>query len=121
MGFWDFPARGRGKHARAILEALRKEQQAGEQKPAEKEGHVNRQYPTDSFPGPAAWIGGDWKLLASSSKGKAINLRLYDLSNDPAEKNNLAEKHPEKVKTMRTELMKWQESVINSLNGKDYK
>jgi hypothetical protein len=57
----------------------------------------------------------------TSSKGKvATNLRLYNLGNDPKEKINLAEKHPERVKSMRLELRNWQKSVVNSLNGKDY-
>jgi len=120
MGFWDYPAGGKGKHARAILEALRSEQQTGEQKPAAKEGHVNRQYPADTFPGPAAWIDGNWKLMTSSKGKVATNPRLYNLGNDPKEKNNLADKHPEKVKSMRMELRNWQKSVVNSLNGKDY-
>ena len=39
---------------------------------------------------------------------------------DAAEKKDLSEKHPEKVKAMRAGLKAWQKSVLNSLNGKDY-
>jgi arylsulfatase A-like enzyme len=116
MGFWDFPAPGRSRRARAMLEALRKEQQAGEQKPAPKEGHVEKQYSTKSFPGPAAWIDGDWKLL----RGKGTP-KLFNLTNDFAEKNDIAGKHPEKVAEMQKALLTWQQSVTRSLNGEDYK
>ena len=116
MGFWDFPAPGRGRRARAMLEALRKEQQAGEVKPAPKEGHVEKQYSTKSFPGPAAWIDGDWKLL----RGKGAP-KLFNLAKDFAEKNDISAKHPEKVADMQKALHSWQHSVTLSLNGEDYK
>jgi arylsulfatase A-like enzyme len=115
MGFWDYPAAGRGRKARAMLEALRKEQQTGVIKPAPKEGHVAKQYPMKSFPGSAAWIDGDWKLLKTKSAAK-----LFNLSKDPAEKNNLSNSHPEKVASMQKALLSWQRSVTHSLNGKDY-
>ena len=75
-----------------LLEALRKEQQAGQQKPAPKEGHVERQYPPNAFPGPAAWIDGDWKLLVAKGPPK-----LFNLARDMTEKNDLAAQHPTKV------------------------
>ena len=99
-----------------MLEALRKEQQAGEVKPAPKEGHVEKQDSTKSFPGPAAWIDGDWKLL----RGKGAP-KLFNLAKDFAEKNDIAGKHPEKVAVMQKALHSWQHSVTLSLNGEDYK
>ncbi len=116
MGFWDFKAPGRSRRARAMLEALREEQKAGKQKPAPKEGHVERQYPENSFPGPAAWIDGDWKLIVDKGPPK-----LFNLARDVTEKNNLADQHPEKVAAMQKAMLTWQRSVIHSLNGKDYK
>ncbi len=116
MGFWDFKAPGRSRRARAMLEALRVEQKAGKQKPAPKEGHVERQYPANSFPGPAAWIDGEWKLLVTKGPPK-----LFNLVRDQKEKNDLADKHPEKVAAMQKALLIWQRSVVQSLNGKDYK
>ena len=98
-----------------MLEALRKEQQAGEVKPAPKEGHVEKQYSTKSFPGPAAWIDGDWKLL----RGKGAP-KLFNLAKDFAEKNDIAGKHTEKVADMQKALRVWQTSVVSSLNGHDY-
>tara|TARA_B100001094_G_C18022237_1_gene715756 strand:- start:147 stop:1001 length:855 start_codon:yes stop_codon:yes gene_type:complete len=116
MGFWDFPAPGRSRRARAMLEALRKEQQKGEQKPAPKEGHVEKQYSTKSFPGPAAWIDGDWKLIRVKGSPK-----LFNVAKDFAEKNDIAGKHPDKVADMEKALHSWQHSVTLSLNGEDYK
>jgi len=46
---------------------------------------------------------------------------LYDIQNDPGEIKNLADEYPEMVKEMQGELRKWQESVLNSLTGADYK
>jgi len=116
MGFWDFKAPGRSRRATAMLQSLRQEQLAGKQLPAPKEGHVERQYPTNAFPGPSAWIDGDRKLLLSSG-GQA---KLFDLSKDPAEKNDLASRNSKEVDSMRKSLRAWQGSVLNSLNGKDY-
>ncbi len=45
---------------------------------------------------------------------------LYDLIEDPAEKNNLAESHPEIVQSMQQTLEAWRESCADSLWGKDY-
>jgi hypothetical protein len=45
---------------------------------------------------------------------------LYNIQNDPGEKQNLADERPEIVKELQAELRKWQESVLNSLTGVDY-
>jgi arylsulfatase A-like enzyme len=45
---------------------------------------------------------------------------LYDLANDPAERNDLAAHNADVVKRMRAELNAWQESVKKSLRGEDY-
>ena len=48
-------------------------------------------------------IHGDWKLI-DFADGHA---ELYDLSQDPWEKNDLADSHPEKVKALRAQLDAW--------------
>ena len=121
MGFWVYPERGRGKKSRMMLEELRTEQKAGKQKPAPPEGRIEKQYPLNTFPGPAAWIDGDYKLMAGANKkGAKGRFSLFNLAIDAAEKKDLSKKHPEKVKAMRAGLAAWQKSVLNSLNGKDY-
>ena len=47
---------------------------------------------------------GSWKLVAKGVKGK---WELYDISKDRTEMNNLAEKHPEKLKTMAAQYEIW--------------
>ncbi|MCH2379553.1 MAG: sulfatase-like hydrolase/transferase, partial [Pedosphaera sp.] len=112
MGFWDFPEKGRSRRARAMLEALRAEQKTGEQKPAPKEGLIDKKYPLDEFPGPSAWIAGDWKLHRIPAKnGKQVNYQLFNLAKDMAEKKDIAAVQPERLTCMRTELAAWQKSV----------
>jgi len=46
--------------------------------------------------------------------------RLFDLIADPGETNDLAEKQPERVRSMRTVLENWIESCERSERGEDY-
>ena len=46
---------------------------------------------------------------------------LFDLRADPAEKNNIAAQHPEEVARLARQLRAWQESVLSSLTGADYR
>ena len=120
MGFWSYPARGRGMHARQILEALRKAQQSGSLLPVAKAGFVDKQYPVDQLPGPSAWISGQWKLHRETSKKGTTAYRLFNLAKDIQEEHDLSGKEPVRLERMKTELADWQESVIKSLNGADY-
>ena len=47
---------------------------------------------------------GSWKLVAKGVKGK---WELYDLTKDRTEMNDLAAKHPEKVKAMAAQYEAW--------------
>ncbi len=49
---------------------------------------------------------GRWKLIQEKN-----NISLYDLDSDIGERINLAAKHPERVRIMRTDLMKWKKDV----------
>ena len=51
---------------------------------------------------------GKWKLVELSAESKP---ELFDLENDISEKNNLADKHPEIVKTLQSEIMAWKSDV----------
>ncbi len=126
MGFWTYQAKGRGRKSRAMLEELRKEQLAGRQKPAEPEGQIDRQYPTDSLPGHAAWIDGNYKLhRVPVKKNKAkFEYELYHLGHDPKEQQNLigdGKEWAKRAARMKAGLDVWQKSVVNSLNGGDYR
>lgn len=59
---------------------------------------------------------GDWKLLGNPAVkylGEIFpekdSLFLVNLKNDPGEKNNVAEKYPEKVKELKDQFEKWYE------------
>ncbi len=122
MGFWHYRTGGRGMRARQILEALREEQRTGKQKPAPEAGQVDKKYPLDTFPGAAAWISGDWKLHRIPNKqGLSVSYKLFNLRVDKVEQRDLAEAQPERLTRLKTELAAWQKSVVNSLNGGDYR
>jgi arylsulfatase A-like enzyme len=122
MGFWHYPIGGRSMRARQMLEALQKEQSAGKQAPAPKAGFVDKKYLLDKFPGPSAWISGDWKLHRVANKtGENPSYRLYNLKKDMQEKTDLAAAQPERLVRLKGELAAWQKSVVNSLNGNDYR
>ena len=74
----------------------------------------------------AVWLDFPYKLHLYpniKAKGRGIGkpfVLLYDLSEDPAESRDLAARESERVKRMRAELERWQDSVENSLMGRDY-
>eukprot|EP00903_Cladosiphon_okamuranus_P004036 g4034.t1 len=51
---------------------------------------------------------GDWKLLVDDSREKR---ELYNVATDWAEKENLADKHPEKLQELLTMLENWKQSL----------
>lgn len=54
--------------------------------------------------GRAAIREGDWKLLRFPDRPA----ELYNIANDISEKNNLANKHPEKVKALYKKIFEWE-------------
>jgi arylsulfatase A-like enzyme len=75
----------------------------------------------NDFGGPRAMMKNQYKLIVEGQTPNKNGYELYNITDDPAESNNLADEYPEIVEEMQTELLKWQESVLNSLLGKDYK
>jgi len=59
------------------------------------------------FPGGVIRMG-DWKLLERLEDGR---VHLYNLAEDIGEKNDLAEKYPQRVKAMRDKLHAWYKEV----------
>jgi arylsulfatase A-like enzyme len=71
----------------------------------------------DTDSGPSAWSDNRYKLVKSAPN----QWELYDLTVDLSEKTDLAAKHPEIVNRMKAELENWQQSVLRSFRGEDYK
>ncbi len=117
MGFWVHPEGGIPVQSTRLLEELEREQagQAPAQTPPDP-GQITKRYPLDDLSGPAAWIDGDYKLYRR--EGAAA---LYNLAEDPTEKNDLAAREPGRVRRMQAALEAWQKSVVRSLNGEDYR
>lgn len=125
MGFWDYPTSGISTPSAKWMSELLSAQQAG----GDLEPHpssVNAAslpeppFPTDVFPGHAAWTDGDWKLHRIAGKGGDVTWELYNLAEDPMETSNLVDQQGERVARMRAALEAWLESVVRSLNGNDY-
>lgn len=66
-----------------------------------------------------AIISDDWKLLQEAKKNG--RLRLYNLSEDPHEKHDLAEQEPKIVKDLKRLLDAIDESCQQSRDGADYR
>ncbi|MBT8044929.1 MAG: sulfatase-like hydrolase/transferase [Verrucomicrobiae bacterium] len=73
----------------------------------------------NDFGGPRAILNKDYKLVVDGEKGSGVE--LFNLKNDPGETNNLAAEKPELTRQLQSRLKTWQQSVLNSLLGNDYK
>lgn len=71
--------------------------------------------------GPRVMMDGRYKLLLDATSSQGPLVELFDLVEDPAEKQNLADAQPEIVEKMQRRLQDWQKSVLRSLEGKDYR
>lgn len=61
---------------------------------------------------------GDWKLIKYASLPSSVE--LYDLAEDPSEKNNIAEQHSEKVHELEEVLNDYAKQAKGSLYLKEY-
>jgi len=62
-----------------------------------------------------------FKLVVDGETPNNDGIELYDIQNDQGETTNLADKFPEMANEMQLKLRTWQESVLKSLTGADYK
>jgi arylsulfatase A-like enzyme len=125
MGFWQYTSPGRRTPSAQWMAELLAAQKQGKMvsdsvRLVLDAGKITKQYSENSFPGHAAWLDWPWKLHRIQNKTDEITLELYNLKNDSLEQNNLADSEFEKVEVLLPQLEKWQQSVIRSLNGKDY-
>ncbi|RLA48927.1 MAG: sulfatase [Gammaproteobacteria bacterium] len=65
-----------------------------------------------------AVLQGKWKLIKYATLPSSVE--LYDLADDPAEKNNVAEQHSEKVQELEMILNEYAEQATGSLYLKEY-
>lgn len=124
LGFWHGFANGQSTYSDKIVKQIMEAQQAGKEiaipERIKKDIDEFKQYSTTSFPGHAAWTRFPWKLHRIEAKGK-VTFELYNLESDLMETKDQSQSRPELLNKMKKELNVWQISVINSLNGKDYK
>jgi arylsulfatase A-like enzyme len=72
------------------------------------------------YRGPRAILDNRYKLVIQESASGELVKELYDMRTDPGEKTNVISSHPEIAKNLEIKLHDWQQSVLESLTGKDY-
>jgi arylsulfatase A-like enzyme len=70
------------------------------------------------YQGKGALIDNDFKLV-SNDPDKGLFM-LYDLANDKTETTDVSKQHPGKFEQLKSEFIKWHESVDKSIAGLDY-
>lgn len=75
----------------------------------------------NDYTGERSVLSHNYKLVIGGQSPNNEGFELYDLENDRGETANIADSNPDKVKELESQLRKWQESVLNSLSGIDYK
>ncbi len=125
LGFWQYPAKGRRRRSTDLLQALAKEQQSGGASTPTTEtdrdaGKIAERHPMDALPGHAALIDGSYKLHRIERRKGGVTYALYDLASDAKETTDLADRQRERLERMKSQLERWQRSVVKSLNGGDY-
>jgi arylsulfatase A-like enzyme len=84
----------------------------------------NLHYPEISeqdFGGARAVLNNRFKLVVDAQSGNKSTTELFDLTSDPGEEHNLMESHREIAEKMEGQLCDWQQSVLESLTGADYR
>jgi arylsulfatase A-like enzyme len=75
----------------------------------------------EDFRGPRAILSRNYKLVLDG-QGKAGGAKeLFDVRADPAETKNLIETHAAEASELERQLRAWQQSVLQSLTGTDYR
>ncbi len=125
MGFWQYPEGGWRTPSHQWMTELLEAQKNGQMVSDSARlvldaGEIKKQYPEDRFPGHAAWLDWPWKLHRIQRNSDEPTLELYNLEKDSLEQFNLAEAETARIKDMLPQLESWQNSVMQSLNGKDY-
>lgn len=131
MGFWKFPIRGIGTPSQKWMQELLNAQRDGNDpldplRIRPKAGIIDKTYPENFYFGHSTWISKNLKIHRIQKKGsEKIVWELYDLDEDPYERQNLLNKEAtepfsKEIENLKNKLLLWQKSVIESLNGNDY-
>lgn len=72
------------------------------------------------FLGAKVILSNQYKLVIHES-AKGTTTELFDLSADLAEQNDISNQEPKLTKNLQSQLRNWQQSVLNSLTGADYR
>jgi arylsulfatase A-like enzyme len=75
----------------------------------------------EDFAGPKAILDNRYKLVVDAGPGGESAKELFDLRKDQAEEHNLIEEEPEIAAELERKLRDWQQSVLKSLSGTDYR
>lgn len=81
--------------------------------------HIYPAVRAEDFGGPRAIVDARFKLVIDGARGTGTE--LFDLEADPAEKNNVRAAHPAEARRLEGLLRAWQQSVLTSLTGADYR
>jgi len=73
------------------------------------------------YRGPRAIIEGRYKLVLHEERDGSLRQELFDLETDPAEKQNQWEHQPALAARLQAQMRTWQDSVLRSLSGADYR
>lgn len=76
----------------------------------------------EDFGGARAILDNRFKLVIDGEGRAGVGVKeLFDVRADPAEKRNLIATHPAEAEKLERQLRAWQQSVLQSLTGADYR
>lgn len=75
----------------------------------------------EDFAGPRVVLDNEYKLVIHESKNGNAKIELFNLREDPAEEHNLIESQTDRAQDLEQKLRDWQQSVLSSLTGTDYR
>ena len=124
IGFWYDYGEGQITRSDTIIKRLMEAQRAGEVTPYPerilKNVEVFPKLERGKYQGHAAWLKWPWKLHRIEKDGK-VKVELYQLERDSMETHDMSASDKDRTTDMLRELERWQSSVFDGLEGKDYK